>query len=136
MLSTVLFISSGELFVIFLFILIFFGAEKIPEFARIMGKGVREFKKATDDIKRELNESSAGVLNEIKSIQTDLADTLTKEIAEPLHETISETEKTLKEYQDQYNSDYYYNNQDEIVTHGNEYRDETQTSDSVQSTEA
>ncbi|GAB4239148.1 MAG: twin-arginine translocase TatA/TatE family subunit [Ekhidna sp.] len=41
-----------------LFVLIFFGAKKIPEIARGMGKGIREFKDATKEIKNEINEGS------------------------------------------------------------------------------
>jgi len=120
----VLFISGGEIFIILLFILLFFGADKIPEFTRMMGKGVREFKKATDDIKREFNDSSSGVINEFRSIKDDMTNALTKEIAEPVQKTMNETEKTFEEYQEHYN-DYYYDHQDNIG--GNEYREEAQT---------
>ena len=40
--------------IIFLVILIFFGAKKLPEFARSMGQAVREFSKAKDDFEREI----------------------------------------------------------------------------------
>ena len=138
----VLFISGGEIFIILLFILIFFGADKIPEFTRMMGKGVREFRKATDDIKREFNENTSGVMNDVRSIQQSLTDSLTKEIAEPMQETVSETErsfdeyvsetkktleeteKTFEDYQDQYNKDFYYDYQNDTGAYGNEYRDE------------
>ncbi len=48
-------IGMGELLLIFLAILLIFGAKRIPEIARGMGKGIREFKDATKDIKREMN---------------------------------------------------------------------------------
>lgn len=44
--------------IIALFILVFFGAKKIPEIARGMGKGIREFKDATKEIKNEIDEGS------------------------------------------------------------------------------
>ena len=47
-----------ELVVIVLFVLIFFGAKKIPELARGMGKGIREFKDATKEVKNELDEAA------------------------------------------------------------------------------
>jgi len=97
MLTTVLFVSSGEIFLILLVILIFFGADKIPEFTRMMGKGAREFRKATDDIKREFSENSSGVFNEIRSIQHDLTESLTKEIVDPVQETVSQTKKSIEE---------------------------------------
>ncbi|MDX1548493.1 MAG: twin-arginine translocase TatA/TatE family subunit [Rhodothermales bacterium] len=44
-----------EIILIFLVILLIFGAKRIPEIARGLGKGIREFKDATTDIKRELS---------------------------------------------------------------------------------
>jgi len=44
-----------ELMVIFLIILLLFGASRIPEIARAMGKGIRDFKKATREIEDDLN---------------------------------------------------------------------------------
>ena len=43
-----------EIALIFLVILLVFGAKRIPEIARGLGKGIREFKDATHDIKQEL----------------------------------------------------------------------------------
>lgn len=43
-----------ELILIFLVVLLLFGAKRIPEIARGLGKGIREFKDATTDVKREL----------------------------------------------------------------------------------
>lgn len=51
-------IGSMELIVIFLVILLVFGAKRIPEIARGLGKGIREFKTATREIKDELNVQS------------------------------------------------------------------------------
>lgn len=50
--------GTWELIVIVLFIIIFFGAKKIPEIARGMGKGIREFKDATKEIKDEIEGGS------------------------------------------------------------------------------
>lgn len=48
--------GGWEILVIALFIIIFFGAKKIPEIARGMGRGIREFKDATKEIKNEIEE--------------------------------------------------------------------------------
>jgi len=119
----VLFVSGGEIDIIMLFVLIFFGADKIPEFAKMMGKGAREFKKATDDIKREINESSSGVMEDIKSISNDMTN-LSKEITDPVQKLANDTTKTFDEYKDQFNYDYYYDNQDDIGDYGNEFHAE------------
>jgi sec-independent protein translocase protein TatA len=39
----------GELLIILLIVLLLFGAAKIPEIARSMGKGIKEFKKASQE---------------------------------------------------------------------------------------
>lgn len=57
--------SGGEIFVILLFILIFFGSKRIPEFARSLGKGMREVRNATDSIKKEITGSVRDVEREI-----------------------------------------------------------------------
>lgn len=49
-------IGGWEVMVILLFILIFFGANKIPEMARGLGKGIREFKDATKEIQKDLEQ--------------------------------------------------------------------------------
>ncbi len=44
-------IGYQELIIIFLIVLLLFGGSKIPELARGLGKGIREFKKAKDDVR-------------------------------------------------------------------------------------
>ncbi|UAM97681.1 twin-arginine translocase TatA/TatE family subunit [Polaribacter litorisediminis] len=53
-----LFIGGPEIFVIMLIVVMVFGADKIPDIARGLGKGIRQVKDATNDIKREINDSS------------------------------------------------------------------------------
>ncbi len=45
-----------EMIVIFLIVLLLFGAKKIPELARGVGKGMGEFKKAKTDFEKEIKE--------------------------------------------------------------------------------
>lgn len=47
-------IGTGEIMLIMLVVLLLFGAKKIPELARGMGRGIREFKDATKEIKNEM----------------------------------------------------------------------------------
>lgn len=53
-----LFIGGPEVFIIMLIVVMVFGADKIPEIARGLGKGIRQVKDATSDIKREISDSS------------------------------------------------------------------------------
>ncbi len=61
-------LGGPEIFLIVLFILIFFGAKKIPELARGLGRGIREFKDATREIKDEIEESANGVNDDHRKI--------------------------------------------------------------------
>jgi sec-independent protein translocase protein TatA len=48
-----------ELLVILLIVLVFFGSKKIPELAQGLGKGIREFRKASREIAADEEESSS-----------------------------------------------------------------------------
>jgi sec-independent protein translocase protein TatA len=48
-------IGAQELMIIFLIVLLLFGANRIPEIARGLGRGIRDFKRATRDIEDDLN---------------------------------------------------------------------------------
>lgn len=50
--------SGMEWGIIALAILVLFGAKKIPDFARGLGKGIREFKDAVKDVKKEVDEGA------------------------------------------------------------------------------
>jgi len=48
-------LGTTEILLILLVILIFFGAKKIPELAQGLGKGIREFKKATREVEEDVS---------------------------------------------------------------------------------
>lgn len=48
-----------EWIIIALAVLLFFGAKKIPELARGLGQGISEFRKATTEIKKEIDKGDA-----------------------------------------------------------------------------
>jgi sec-independent protein translocase protein TatA len=74
--STFLFISGPEVMIIMLIVVMVFGADKIPEIARGLGKGIRQVKDATNDIKREIKDSS-----DTTGIDADIAKDINKEIS-------------------------------------------------------
>jgi sec-independent protein translocase protein TatA len=49
-------VGMQELLVIGLFVLIFFGAKKIPEFMKSLGRGAREFKEGMNSYRKDLEE--------------------------------------------------------------------------------
>ena len=76
-----LFISSQEIIIIIIVAVMLFGADKIPEIAQKLGKGMRQVKDATNDIKREINSTAkkSGIDTEfIKEIKDDVNKAKTK----------------------------------------------------------
>lgn len=82
--ATFLFISGGEIaFILFIAIMVF-GADKLPEIARGLGKGMRTLKDATNDIKHEITKTAEkngldssiakDVKKEIDQVKDDLKD--------------------------------------------------------------
>lgn len=59
--------GGSEWVLILLAVLLLFGAKKIPELARGLGKGIREFKDASREIKREI-ESEVSASDETKHL--------------------------------------------------------------------
>ncbi|TYP99636.1 sec-independent protein translocase protein TatA [Tenacibaculum adriaticum] len=72
-----LFIGGPEIFVIILIVVMLFGADKIPEIARGLGKGMRQIKDATNDIKKEINDTAKK-----QGIDSDLVSNINKQVNE------------------------------------------------------
>ncbi|MCR5860778.1 twin-arginine translocase TatA/TatE family subunit [Flavobacterium sp. J372] len=77
-------IGGGELFFIIIVVLMLFGSDKIPEIARTLGKGMRQLKDATNDIKSEIHKSADvdGIKKTFTEIgNNDTATSVSEEIA-------------------------------------------------------
>jgi sec-independent protein translocase protein TatA len=55
------FVGAQELILILVIVIILFGAKKIPELAKGLGTGIKEFKKATNDADKKLTEEEKKV---------------------------------------------------------------------------
>jgi sec-independent protein translocase protein TatA len=73
----ILFISGAEIVFILFIVVMVFGADKIPGIAKGLGKGMRQLRDATDDIKREIQKSA-----EKQGIDTDFTKDIKKELNE------------------------------------------------------
>ena len=60
-------LGTGELLIIFLVILLLFGAKRLPELARGLGKGINEFKDAVETGKKEILDAEKGSKNKNNS---------------------------------------------------------------------
>ena len=68
-------LGFGEIFAIFVVVLLLFGADKIPDIAKGLGKGMRTLKDATNDIKHEISKSADN-----HGIDTDVVKDVNEEI--------------------------------------------------------
>lgn len=120
--DTILFIpSGGEILLIFLVVLILFGADKIPDLARMLGKGMREFRKATDDIKREFDQTTHDITDEFEAEK--------KSIRGDIDEMKSSVDKNLND------EDPYAENHDEPLDSGRTFIDEDSSENTSSSSE-
>ena len=58
-------LGIGELLVIFIFALIFIGPKKLPELAKSLGKGLREFQNATKGFSEQLDQAKREITQTI-----------------------------------------------------------------------
>jgi len=110
-------IGPVEMLVIFIIVLMVFGADKIPELARGLGKGIREFKKAANMVRNEI-----------------LSETDNLKIENPIKKEIDEISNSIKtdptlnmdfmgeeeKKQPQQNSLKSQNNQKNKISNGNQ----------------
>ncbi|TDQ10066.1 twin-arginine translocase TatA/TatE family subunit [Pedobacter metabolipauper] len=65
--------GGGEIMLILAVVLLLFGGKKLPELARGLGKGIRDFKDASEGVKREIhrNINSVGIVDDVESVIND-----------------------------------------------------------------
>lgn len=87
-------IGPAELILIFVIALLVFGPKKLPEIGRTVGKALREFKKASEEIKGRIEEEIEA--SEIKDIRKDIQsgmDGLKSEVKSFTNDLTKDTEK-------------------------------------------
>jgi len=72
MFGILLFISGQEIIFAVLIALLLFGSKEIPKLARTFGKGMKEFRRATEDIKKEFESSTPELTEDFKAIKRNL----------------------------------------------------------------
>lgn len=60
------FLGGGELFIVFLAVLLLFGGKGMPTVMRNLGRGIRQFKDATQGIQRDIQEGANNIRQEIE----------------------------------------------------------------------
>jgi TatA/E family protein of Tat protein translocase len=89
--------GSGEILLIVLAAFLIFGPSKIPEIARNLGKFINDIKRASEDIKTEINKEADRIerdkkLKDYKSKIEEELESGTKQVSEPKVDTDKETE--------------------------------------------
>ena len=98
MFGTFLFISGQEIIFALLIALLLFGSKEIPKLARTFGKGMKEFRRATDDIKKEFESSTPEISEDFKEIKKNLtkdADEIKKNLTKEANDIAKGVKKNL-----------------------------------------
>ncbi|WP_089895093.1 Sec-independent protein translocase subunit TatA/TatB [Kriegella aquimaris] len=97
----VLFISGAEIFFIMFIVVMVFGADKIPGIAKGLGKGMRQLKDATEDIKQEIQKSAdkqgidTSFVKDIKKDIDDVKDNITSSIGKDFKAGVDQVKKKV-----------------------------------------
>jgi len=98
-LSIPMFISGAEIFFILFVVLLVFGADKVPEIARGLGKGMKQIKNATNDIKNEITKSA-----EKQGLDLDITKNLSNDFKEATKNVTKEIDNVKDEIEDGFGS--------------------------------
>ena len=100
-------IGFSEMLVIFVVALLVFGPKKLPELGKSLGKGIREFRKATNELKstwedqvRDIEAPLSDVKKDLNAMGQDLKTDLYTSVEEPEHSASVPTEQTSHESHD------------------------------------
>jgi sec-independent protein translocase protein TatA len=75
----ILFISGAEIIFVFLVVLLVFGAKKVPDIAKTLGKSVQQVKNASKDFRKEIEKTASNkgidtkeIVDEVQNIKTEI----------------------------------------------------------------
>jgi Tat protein translocase TatB subunit len=97
-------IGFPEVIMIFIVVLLVFGPEKLPEFAKLLGKTIREFRSTVDGAKAAIEKEiyKEGMTTQLKDIGKDIKDTMNifSDIDKPVKEIGKDIKDALNIYSD------------------------------------
>lgn len=90
-------IGGPEMIAIFIIALIVFGPKKLPELGKSLGRGLREFNKAKNDLKATWDEQIREAENHLQDVKETVHEPVRESIAAindsyPVHETVHEAD--------------------------------------------
>ncbi len=98
-------LGMGEIVVLFVLALLIFGPKKLPELGKTFGKGMAEFKRASNELKTTFQREMDNIEHETKDVK-NLAKDVTKDINKDINKEINTS--YYDDYEDDYYSDYDY----------------------------
>ena len=97
-------IGFPELILIFIVVLLVFGPKKLPEFAKLLGKAVREFRSTVDEAKAAIEDEiyKEGMADHLKGISRDIKEALniTSDIGRDIKDTLNVKDHIDREFKD------------------------------------
>tara|TARA_A100000164_G_scaffold357652_1_gene368483 strand:+ start:77 stop:343 length:267 start_codon:yes stop_codon:yes gene_type:complete len=76
---TIIFISGAEIIFVFMVVLLVFGAKKVPDIAKTLGKSVQQVKNASKDFRKEIENTASNqgidtkeIVDEVQNIKTEI----------------------------------------------------------------
>jgi len=87
-------LGGGEVFIIVLVIIMFFGQDKLPEIAKVIGKGIREINDAKNQIQNEIQNSTNGIREELEKHASTMQSEIDK-AGESVQKQINDASKTI-----------------------------------------
>lgn len=110
-------IGTSEMMLILFAALFLFGGKKLPELARGLGRGIREFKDASETIKRDISDQINSFEDGLDTVKTDIKSitqgTIEEEVSTPKDDsTVPSVPANTDHQNDISHSDQYYKNYD------------------------
>ena len=88
-------LGGGEIFIVILMIVMFFGSDKLPGIAKGLGKGLREINDAKNQIQAEISKGTDGFKEELQKHTSEIQSEITK-AGEGMKRQMEEAEKVAK----------------------------------------
>lgn len=72
--------SFSEIILVLFLVLLLFGSKRLPDLARGLGKGIREFKDATGEIQKEIRSGMTEMENPVKNVTNTINSEVNKAV--------------------------------------------------------
>ena len=89
-------LGGGEVFLVMVVVVLFFGSDKLPDIAKTLGKGIREINDAKTQIQNEIQKGTEGFKNELEKHTADIQSEITQ-ASEGFKRQINDASQAIKD---------------------------------------